>query len=179
MRVNLLDWRQRALRRQLLRWGRLSGVRALIMLSTLLLWHQSLTLEAQQWRQQLALWQAARQQAHQLTQRYAALQKQARMLEQQATQRLSRRQQLTEWQTLMARLEASVPDELWLSALTHQQRTLRIEGMSFHPEATRLLHQRLRQLPFLQPWRSDGLQKNAVGLYRFILVAGKSEVKNE
>lgn len=180
MKVNLLAWRQRALRRRLLRHGASGGMLLLVTLAALLLWRQSLAEEARQWRQRLTLWQAARQQAHQLAQRYAALQQQAQALEQQTARRLLRRQQLSEWQTLMAQLEASVPDGLWLSTLTHQQRALRIEGLSQRPEAARLLHQRLRLLPFLQPWRPGGLQKNVDGLYRFTLAAGNAdEVKNE
>ncbi|QHM73508.1 PilN domain-containing protein [Mixta intestinalis] len=169
--VNLLDWRQRKLQRRLVHWIWRSSVLLLLALMVLLTARQSLTKNVQQRQEILQQWQQADRQLQLLTQRYGTLRAQLQKLQTQVAQRQQQRQRLAYWQTFMRQLELSVPDELWLSSLKHQQHALHIEGVSLRPEAARLLNQRLRLPQFLQDWLPGALQKNEDGLYHFTLAA--------
>ncbi|GLR07816.1 hypothetical protein COO59_10390 [Mixta theicola] len=173
--VNLLDWRQDARKRRLRRWLWLSGTLLVLVHIALLLWWRGLAETTQRWQSQLTLWQQATQRAQQLNQRYAEAQKQQQTLRKQAALRQQKHQRLRQWQAFILQLESNVPDDAWLSTLTHQQGTLRLDGLSLRPEATRLLHHRLRASDVFQPWLPGALHKSADGPYRFTLATGKAE----
>ncbi len=169
--VNLLDWRQRMLRRRLLRWAWLSGGLLLLALTLLLAGRQCLVKKLERRQAILLHWRQADRQLQPLMQRYSELRAQQQKLREQAARRQERRQRLAYWPAFLQQLELSVPEKLWLSSLKHQQRRLCLEGSSQQPDAARLLGQRLRQPPLLADWQPGALQKNADGLYRFTLAA--------
>lgn len=173
--ANLLNWRRDARRRQLKRWLWLSGTLLVLVHLALLLYWRELTENTQRRQHQITLWQQAIQQAQQLNQRYDEAQKQQQALRKQAALRQQRHQRLAQWQTFILQLENHVPDEAWLSSLTHQQGSLRLEGLSLRPEAAWLLQQRLSASRFFQPWLPGALKKSAEGPYRFTLATGKAE----
>jgi pilus assembly protein HofN len=173
--VNLLDWRQRARRRRLTRWLWLSTTLLLSLHITLFFGWQMLTGDTRQWQRKLALWQQATEQARGLTLRYDEVQGQQHRLRKQVERRRERRRQLDRWLIFMSQLENHIPDAVWLSALTLQQQTLRIDGISQRAEATRHLRSRLRQPLLFQAWRPGAVKKNADGFYHFTLAADKAE----
>lgn len=173
--VNLLNWRQGARRRMLKRWLWLSVTLLLLAQLALLLCWQLLADNTQRWQRQLTLWQLATTQAQQLSQRFEKARSQQHTLRTQAALRQQKRQRLTQWQAFILQLENSMPDEVWLSSLTHQQQILQLEGLSLRPEATRQLHRRLRKSDSFSSWRPGTLKKRADGLYHFTLATGKTE----
>lgn len=173
--VNLLNWRRNARRRQLKRWLGLSGTLLVLVHLALLLCWRELTEHTQRQQNQITLWQQAIQQAQQLSQRYDEAQKQQQALRNQAALRQQRHQRLAQWQTFILQLENHVPDEAWLSSLTHQQGSLRLEGLSLQPEAARLLQQRLSASRLFHAWLPGALKKRAEGPYHFTLATGKAE----
>ncbi|MGD8203910.1 PilN domain-containing protein [Pantoea sp. FN0305] len=173
--VNLLNWRQKVRKRQLRRWLGLSGALLVLVHVALLCWWRGLAEHTQRWQAQLTLWQQAARQAQQLDQRYSEAQKQQQALRNQAELSKRKQQRLAEWQAFMLQLESDIPDDAWLSSLTHQQGTLRLDGLSLRPEATQLLHHRLRKSRFFQIWLPGALKKSAEGSYGFTLTTGKAE----
>jgi len=173
--VNLLDWRQQACRRRLIRWLWLSITLLLSLHLVLLFSWQTLVANRQQWQTKLTFWQQATEQARELTQRYDEVKSQQQRLHKQAERRRDKRQQLDQWLAFMSQLESHLPDDIWLSSLTQQQQTLSIDGISQRAEATRLLHSRLSQPRLFQAWRPGAVKKQADGFYHFTLAAERAE----
>ena len=175
IRVNLLEWRREARRRQLKRWLWLSATLLVLVHIALLLCWRGLAESTQRRRSELTLWQQATQQAQQLSRRYKEAQQQQRALQQRTALRQQAHQRLARWQAFMLQLERHMPEEAWLASLTHQQDGVRLEGWSLRPEAPQRLQRRLNASAQFKPWRPGALKKSAEGPYRFTLATDKAE----
>lgn len=144
--VNLLPWRQAALRQRKRLWG-LLALGAMLMLVGLLLGGVAQRRLNQQQMEALAIWRTGLNLATQLKARSVAAQQQLALLQ---SRQAERQQRLARWQQFANALGAAFPADLWLQQMVKGEHSLEINGFGRRIESLHQLRQQLENMPIFR-----------------------------
>lgn len=144
--VNLLPWRQAALRQRKRLWG-LLALGAMLMLVGLLLGGVAQRRLNQQQMEGLAIWRTGLNLATQLKARSVAAQQQLALLQ---SRQAERQQRLARWQQFANALGAAFPADLWLQQMVKGEHSLEINGFGRRIESLHQLRQQLENMPIFR-----------------------------
>jgi len=144
--VNLLPWRQAALRQRKRLWG-LLALGAVLMLVGLLLGGVAQRRLNQQQMEGLAIWRTGLNLATQLKARSVAAQQQLALLQ---SRQAERQQRLARWQQFANALGAAFPADLWLQQMVKGEHSLEINGFGRRIESLHQLRQQLENMPIFR-----------------------------
>ncbi|MCS3406251.1 MULTISPECIES: PilN domain-containing protein [Gammaproteobacteria] len=169
--VNLLPWRERALRRRGMFWLRLLVLQLMVALIIPALMLGGLRYQQQQLRDTL---QGRERQHDELAQRYrqtqAALAQWVRLTTQDALRRRNQTHN-QRYPRLLRQLAEALPQPLWLVALEEQRQRVTLRGLSPHYPAIVELTRNLTAQGVLPGHRLAEVNQRQDGLLTFVLTA--------
>lgn len=168
--VNLLPWRQAALRQRKRLWG-LLALGAVLMLVGLLLGGVAQRRLNQQQMEGLAIWRTGLNLATQLKARSVAAQQQLALLQSRQAERQQRLQRLARWQQFANALGAAFPADLWLQQMVKGEHSLEINGFGCRIESLHQLRQQLENMPIFRQVTLGQIQRSRDRALEFTLQA--------
>lgn len=168
--VNLLPWRQAALRQRGRLWG-LLALGAVLMLVGLLLGGVAQRRLNEQQTQGLATGRTALNLATQLKARSVAAQQQLALLQSQQAERQQRQQRLASWQQFASSLGAAFPADLWLQQMVKGEHSLEINGFASRIESLHQLRLQLENMPMFRQVTLGPIQRSRDSALEFTLQA--------
>lgn len=165
--VNLLPWRQAALRQRKRLWG-LLALGAMLMLVGLLLGGVAQRRLNQQQMEGLAIWRTGLNLATQLKARSVAAQQQLALLQ---SRQAERQQRLARWQQFANALGAAFPADLWLQQMVKGEHSLEINGFGRRIESLHQLRQQLENMPIFRQVTLGQIQRSRDRALEFTLQA--------
>lgn len=168
--VNLLPWRQAALRQRKRLWG-LLALGAVLMLVALLLGGVAQRRLNQQQMEGLATGRTWLNLATQLKARSVAAQQQLNLLQSQQVERQQRLQRLARWRQFANALGAAFPTDLWLQQMVKGEHSLEINGFGSRVESLHQLRQQLENMPIFRQVTLGQIQRSRDRALEFTLQA--------